>query len=247
MKGRFFKYLTVFLAAQFLSVNLTAQGLRVSVTAGAGTYRMQSMKAFIEMVNESLPFTPEVVDEFPPYFWYAADASMRKGDFTWGLTINYNSTGSRVSLKDYSGEYLSDRKLIAVSPGITAGYLLPPLGDRLSLTPVADLGVSISGMKVDETLVVGAETVTDFHDKYRAFNFYASPSVRIGWTISSIVSMELRTGYLLQFGGGQFKSKTHRGSGVGIYHVNPDWTGLRCGLSVVISLPKKTGAKQEAL
>lgn len=239
--------MTVFFAAQLFLANLTAQGFKVSVTAGAGTYRMQSMKAFIEMVNESLPFTPEVVDEFPPYFWYAADASMIKGDFTWGLTINYNSTGSRVSLKDYSGEYLSDRKLIAVSPGISAGYLLPTFGDRMSLTPVADLGLLISGMEVDETMVVGGEIVSDFHNNYSALNFYASPSVRFAWAISSLVSMELKTGYLLQFGGGQFKSKAHRGSGLGIYHVTPDWTGLRCGLSVVISLPKKTGAKQEVL
>lgn len=238
MKDRFLKYyMTVFLAVQIFSVNLTAQGIRITVTAGAGTYRMQSMKTFIEKVNESLPFSPEVVDEFPPYWWYSADASIIYGDFTWGLTINYNSTGSRVSLKDYSGEYLSDRKLIAVSPGITAGYLLPPLGDRFSLTPVADLGVLISGMEVDETLVAAGETVSDFHDNYRAFNFYANPSVRFAWTVSSMVSLELRTGYLLQFGGGQFKSKTHSGSGAGIYHASPDWTGLRCGLSVVISLP----------
>ncbi len=248
MAGRSFKYyVTVLLAAQLYSVNLIAQEFNVSVTAGAGTYRMQNLKTFIEIVNESLPFSPVVVDEFPPYFWYAAAASVIKGDFNWGITVNYNSTGSRVSLKDYSGEYLSDRKLSSVSPGITAGYLLPPLGNHLSFTPVAGIGVIVTGMEVDETLIAVGDTVSDFHQNYRAINFYTHPSVRFGWTISSMVNLELQAGYLLQIGNGQFKSVSHRDSEVGIYHVSPEWTGLRCGISVVISLPSNTGVRSEAL
>lgn len=248
MTGRSFKYyVTVLLAAQLYPVNLVAQEFSVSFTAGAGTYRMQNLKTFIEIVNESLPFSPGVVDEFPPYFWYAATASVIKGDFNWGITFNYNSTGSRVSLKDYSGEYLSDRKLSSVSPGIIAGYLLPPLGSHFSFTPVAGIGVIISGMEVDETLVAAGDTVSDFHQDYRAFNFFAHPSVRFGWTISSMVSLELQAGYLLQFGNGQFKSITNRDPEGGIYHVSPGWTGLRCGISIVISLPSKTGVNSGSL
>jgi hypothetical protein len=248
MTGRLFKYfVTMLLATQLYPVNLIAQGLNVSVTAGAGTYRMQNLKTFIEIVNESLPFSPVVVDEFPPYFWYAATASVIKGDFNWGITVNYNSTGSRVSLKDYSGEYLSDRKLCSVSPGITAGYLLPPLGNHFSFSPVAGIGVIVTGMEVDETLIAAGDTVSDFHQNYRAINFFAHPSVRFGWTISSMVGLELQAGYLLQIGNGQFKSISHRDSGVGIYHVNPEWTGLRCGISIVISLPSKTGVNSGSL
>lgn len=219
-----------------LSPALSGQKFRASFTTGIGTYRMQNMKAYLDLVNESLPFSPEIVDNFPPFLWYSFAATWMLGDFSAGLAVNYNSTGSRVSLKDYSGEYLSDRTLRAVSPGITAGYLLPPLADKLSLTPSLELGMIFSTMEVAETLVVGNELVYDYYSVLGAVNLYAGPSLRVGYSIVPRVSLELLAGYIIQFNGGYFKPKVPD-SYTDTYKTKPDWTGLRCGLSVVVAFP----------
>ena len=224
------------LAALLLPADLTGQELRASFTAGVGTYRMQSLKTYIEIVNESLPFSPDLVDAFPPSLWYSAEVAVSRGDFSWGLAVSYNSTGSRVSLKDYSGEYLSDRMLSAISPGFTAEYLLPPLAARITLTPGAMLGVTFSTMKVDETLVVDEEFIDDYHEDFGAFSLYSGPSLSLAWAMTSAVSLELQTGYILNYGIGRFKPKKERDSWSGSYEIHPDWNGLRCGLSLCISI-----------
>jgi len=224
------------LAVLLLQADLAGQELRASFTAGVGTYRMQSLKTYIEIVNESLPFSPDLVDAFPPSLWYSAEVAVSRGDFSWGLAVSYNSTGSRVSLKDYSGEYLSDRMLSAISPGFTAEYLLPPLAARITLTPGAMLGVTFSTMKVDETLVVDEEFIEDNHEDFGAFSLYSGPSLSLAWAMTSAVSLELQTGYILNYGIGRFKPKKERDSWSGSYEIHPDWNGLRCGLSLCISI-----------
>jgi len=223
------------LAVLLLQADLAGQELRASFTAGVGTYRMQSLKTYIEIVNESLPFSPDLVDAFPPSLWYSAEVAVSRGDFSWGLAVSYNSTGSRVSLKDYSGEYLSDRMLSAISPGFTAEYLLPPLAARITLTPGAILGVTFSTMKVDETLVVDEEFIDDNHEDFGAFSLYSGPSLSLAWAMTSAVSLELQTGYILNYGIGRFKPKKERDSWSGSYEIHPDWNGLRCGLSLCIA------------
>lgn len=224
------------LAVLLLQADLAGQELRASFTAGVGTYRMQSLKTYIEIINESLPFSPELVDAFPPSLWYSAEVAVIRGDFSWGLAVSYNSTGSRVSLKDYSGEYLSDRMLSSISPGFTAGYLLPPLAERITLTPGAMLGVTFSTMKVDETLVADEEYIDDYHEDFGAFGLYGGPSLRLAWAVTPAVSLELQTGYILTYGIARFKPKKERDSWSGSYEIHPDWNGLRCGLSLCISI-----------
>lgn len=219
-----------------LSPALSGQTFRASFTTGVGTYRMQNLKTYLEIVNESLPFSPEIVDAFPPYLWYAASFSVRLGDFQAGVTANYNSTGSRVSLKDYSGEYLSDRKLRAFSPGLFTGYQFPPLTDALSLKASAELGMIFSTMEVDESLIVGDITIDDYDASFGAFNLYAGPSLRLAYDIMPDISLDLNAGYIIQFDGGYFKPKD-QDSYTGNYKMRPDWTGLRCGLSVTVDFP----------
>jgi hypothetical protein len=237
MERPLIKYATALvMAALLLSTDLSGQEIRISFTAGAGTYRMQSLKSYIGIVNESLPFSPDVVDAFPPSPWYSAEAAFSMGDFIWGIAVSYNSTGSRVSLKDYSGEYLSDRRLSAISPGFTAGYLLPPLSERVSLTPGAILGVAFSTMKVDETLLIGTELINDYHEDFGAISLFSGPSLRLAWRVTSALSLELQTGYILHFGGGYFKPQKDRDEWMVSYEVHPDWDGLRCGLSVAVKI-----------
>ena len=88
-----------------------SQSLDAGFQLGTGFYSMSGLKSINNEVVRSLQFDSEIVSDFPPYFAYRPFILFNFGSYKFGIRYTFNSTGSRVSSKDYSGEYRFDMKI----------------------------------------------------------------------------------------------------------------------------------------
>lgn len=99
---------------------LFSQDLKIEFNPGIGTYSMEGLKAVNNSIMESLPFKAKLTNNFPPFVYYKmALISDLNSLFSFGLVGVVSSTGSRINVKDYSGEYRFDQKVSLLSPGAT--------------------------------------------------------------------------------------------------------------------------------
>lgn len=225
----------LFLLAVFLSQSVNCQTLNAGFTTGVGFYRMKYLKAYNSALLNSLAFEPQVIADYPPFFYYEPSLTLSFDKFSAGILTSYNSTGSRISLKDYSGEYLYDTKIRSISPGFYVDYSDFDFSRKFSLTLYAKLGMIFSRLETKSELNVFDMTIDSIETLYRSQSFYAEPGMRLNYDISSLLSLSLNLGYLSQIGKGAFKTNEN----VGIYYysraVGPDWNGIRTGLTLELS------------
>ncbi|MDP4273492.1 MAG: hypothetical protein Q8907_04360 [Bacteroidota bacterium] len=114
MKSRLF-FISVFV---FYIMGLKAQDIRLSFQTGYGFYNMKSLSDFTKEAYKSLPFEAKIISNYPPYFYYQPAIKFSNDRFGIGLVYLFQTTGARISSKDYSGEYLYDSKINCYSPAI---------------------------------------------------------------------------------------------------------------------------------
>src|SRR5262245_60627018 len=104
-------YRSLFLLSSLL---LPAAGVpQVSVGFGVSycTFSMKDLKALNEefATNDGVP--AQIVQQFPPYMGLDALVGYGFGRHRTGIFWSYNSTGSRVTYQDYSGQVQYDQLL----------------------------------------------------------------------------------------------------------------------------------------
>lgn len=90
-----------------------------------GTFSMESMKSLQQEIQSSPlnQYTLKAVATFPPYFgWSGGVLLSRSEKTTYGIGIDFNSTGGRLSYGDYSGYVIVDQILTAYSIGILGKF-----------------------------------------------------------------------------------------------------------------------------
>jgi hypothetical protein len=221
--------LTVFLTGTVLS----AQTVSFSAGTGAGTYNMKQLRDLNEVLQGEMPFETRIVSDFPPFLYYSASFRVRVNNFRYGLEYSYLTTGSRVSAKDYSGEYLLDMTLNGHSAGLSAGYVIPSSGKlEFSFSGVA--GVIFTRLRINENLVVLENQALDTRLRARSKAPYAGPVIGMSYP-AGIFDFGLNAGFLFQITKGNFTltdgnegilMNPSTGKGVG-----PGWDGFRVGLT----------------
>ena len=118
------KRIIICLAALLLLFNMDAlsQGVIAELQAGTGTYSMRDLKGLNRYIKNRLPFDTKIVADFPPFLNYSAILKFRIKNAYLGIIQSYQTTGSRISGRDYSGEYAFDITLNAYSPGIYSEF-----------------------------------------------------------------------------------------------------------------------------
>jgi len=59
-----------------------------------------------------------VVKDFPPYLYFQPELSWGNDTFSIGICDAFQSTGARISVKDYSGEYRMESRIKSHAPAI---------------------------------------------------------------------------------------------------------------------------------
>ncbi len=215
--------------------------LKLGYQIGFGTYSMNSLKNLNDQVSESLPFDSKVVDNFPGYLYFRPSVVLELAKYSIGLICSFQSTGSRVSAKDFSGEYRFDTKVKSIAPGIyTDTKIFSQKKGRLCIYSIA--GLLFSKLNTHEFLTLKSSQLENQSIDFKAQNYFWEPGVDYSFSIGSF-SVGLNAGYFITIGNQAFY---HGGSKKNTLYdykkqqdVRPDWNGTRAGFSILYTIRSK--------
>ncbi len=213
--------------------------LEIGMQTGIGFYTMKDLKKLNDNVFKDLPFQARVIADYPPYFYYKPAISASFNKFSFGLQAAFYSTGSRISSKDYSGEYLFNIKTKCIAPGAYIDLLLFTFPDNYKLSLFSEGGIAFSGLDLKEHLTVGEQEISNSDYSFKSQNYYFEPGVKFRRSIYKSVSLELNAGYFFQFGKKAFETDKREILSTGNTAIRPGWNGLRIGISVLLTMSVK--------
>jgi hypothetical protein len=216
-----------------LPATLFSQELNVVLEPGLGSFRMNDLKEINDMTLKSLPFEAKITDNFPMYWTYKTSLLFSFRRFvTLGITGCYQSTGSRVSRTDYSGEYSFDTKIRSVSPGIIVEFNYPIGKYRISFSNEA--GIEYLKLGLREYLIVNTES-NESKYTFTAKNYYYEPTIKASYPVL-FFRLGLIAGYLIDV-----KKEPLSGTDGNLIlsdgnYAASDWSGIRFGASLSFNL-----------
>ncbi len=223
----------------FLCSSSYSQIFEFGIQTGIGFYNMKGLKRLNSTVFKSLPFQAMVISDYPPYFYYKPALLMAFKKLRFGLQASFYSTGSRISSKDYSGEYLFDTKTYCIVPSAYIDFLLFTFFSKYKLSLFSEGGITFSGLNLKEQLTVSNQDITNSSYSFQSQNYYVEPGVKFRRSIYKSISLELNASYFFQFGNSVFESDKGEILNDGKRAIGPDWSGLRFGMSILLTRPLK--------
>ena len=218
-----------------------SQKLNLVLEPGIGSYGMDDLKELNKMNLGSLPFDAKATSNFPAY-WYnklSLQYSLKKL-VTAGITFFYQSTGSRISRADYSGEYSFDNRIRALSPGVMAELYFPINAFMISIRNEA--GIEFTKLRLNEYLRINTESNNNKYS-FTSQNWYYEPAVKVSYPVS-FFRLGIVAGWLFDM-----KKEILTGSDSNTNNKNiilsggnpatADWSGMRLGISLSINLLQK--------
>lgn len=224
---------------------LYSQELQINMESGLGTFKMNDLKELNKAKAASLPFNAAVIQEFPIYWYYKPSLTYKFNKvFTAGLVWSYISTGSRISSKDYSGEYTFDNVCRASSPAILieAGSN----SGKFEYAYFCEAGMEFTKLKLRQSITLNSETQEELYS-FSSVNYYIEPGLRISYPVS-VIRFSFSAGYLFDFMKGEFSYKGDDNQILNISgksEARANWTGIRFGLSASYTLFRKEVKKAD--
>jgi len=230
------------------NMNASSQGVFAELQAGTGTYSMRDLKDFNSYVKNSIPFDTKIVADFPPYMNFSTILKFRITNGYVGIIQSFQTTGSRISGRDYSGEYVFDMTVNGYSPGIYSEFRINTV-KKADFSFYSSLGAIFTGLKMHEHFVVLEEEINDDKFSFRARSLFLEPGLRVMYPAGRL-NFAFNAGYLIQFGSGAFGSSENKlnklGNPVTGDLVRPGWNGFRAGISVFLKLRSGNNNQQSS-
>jgi len=224
----------LFFLTAFTSAN--SQGFDFGLQSGIGSYSMKGLKNINQSLKEGLPFDSKLADNFPAYFYYRPSMIIRYTNFSLGVIYSFQSTGSRVSAKDYSAEYRFDMKVKSDSPAIYFDIRIKDRG-KFTLNFYSIIGPAFSNLEIKEYFKVADTVLSNSNLKLKALNYCFEPGINLHLPVKRI-SFELSLGYLIGFGDEAFYKGNDKNNMLidpkNQDTVRPDWNGIRLGISLFL-------------
>ncbi len=174
--------------------NLIAQNTRFGFEAGIGSYQMTDLKT--EMNNTILDniLQPRIVTDFPAYLYFQPSVVFCKENTNWGFNFTLMSTGARASIRDYSGEYRYDNKVIGYAPAFFEELRFYK-NQKLSLFFRADAGFMYSNIQLSQYFRVNTQVLSNESMNVMSFGIFAKPAVKAIYPINDKLNIEANIGY----------------------------------------------------
>lgn len=226
----------------------SSQGSILDLQVGTGTYSMRDLKGFNRYIKNNIPFDTKVVADFPPFLNYSVTLKFRIKNGYLGFIQTIQTTGSRISGRDYSGEYVFDISLTGYSPGFYSEFKINTVR-KAELSFYSALGAVFTGMKMHERFVVLEEEINDDRYGFRAQSLFLEPGLKVSHQAGRM-NFAFNAGYLVQFGNGSFGSAENKLNKLGNPDtgdvVRPGWNGFRAGISVSFRLRSGKGDQKSS-
>jgi hypothetical protein len=231
------KLLLVILLVFAPGILIFSQRLVTGVSAGVGSYSMKDLKALNEAVKP--PFDCKLVSDFPPYLYYQYSLVLDDEAYSYGMFYSYQSTGSRISAKDYSGEYYFDLNVHSNNLGMYLSMNLVSK-NKFRVSTYAKPGLAFSKLEISENFTLLDTVLTDSKLSCVATAFFVEPGINFSWFILPAISIDIFAGYFLQMGGQNFHLKGEKDRVLVIpdtgWEIKPGWNGFRIGISMMYNL-----------
>jgi hypothetical protein len=208
------------------------QEFQIGLGTGIGTFNMSDLKGLNTKINKVLPFENRIVSSFPANQFYQLSAIFKDKNFGFGLCYNFESTGSRISSQDYSGQYKLDMTIYSHVPGFYGEYDIP-IFNNIYLGLYSMAGIELTNLNIKEYLNVLNTSMINKSYQFTAQNAMIMPGIEINY-VMKYFGVKLNTGYLLQTKTDLFSknSDPEVSPYINLYPLKPDWSGFRIGLSV---------------
>ncbi len=222
--------IAIILAGIMSSAN--AQAWKIGFESGIGTYRMDQLKKFNAAWD--LPFDAKLVSDFPAFIYYQSSIHRILNKSSLGLSVAFQSSGSKISRKDYSGEYYFKNTVYSSSLCVNYEKLITSY-KNVNFNVYSEAGVIYSFLVMREFLQINNTDISNDLNELVAFNYIFEPGINFSYQFSKI-SLGLNMGYAVQLGKEAFHLRGEKEAFLIQPEtgdkVTPNWTGMRVGLSV---------------
>ena len=215
-----------------------SQDFHIGLSAGIAFPRMELAKYQLKGVHASLPFEAKITDNFPAWIEYKAEFYHDFDYFEIGLYFAKNTTGGRISSKDFSGNYSFDQHMSCVVFG-------PALKLRViefyKTRIFFSLGVGAEFLKTDilEEIELYANNKKITYLKVRNLmqGIHASLGLSADYKLSDRFSASLYLNYYISsYHDQKTRYYTFKHNEI---RIKPQWNGARSGLTIFYTFPKK--------
>jgi hypothetical protein len=228
------------LALIFITFCLSSQATKFGFQTGLHFSNMQELSDLNLILQKETPFDTKIISDFPGYWYYKPSINLEYSNLSLGVSYFFTSTGSRISSKDFSGEYKLDIKVHTSAPAIFADAHFPSKS-KLQGGFKCSLGILLSGLNMNESLIVGNQSIVSNDNNFESLNYFFLPEFRVTYPWKSF-SFEFNTGYLIQFGAKQFSLKDNKNTVLTNPDIDnpikPNWNGFEIGISITYSLKR---------
>jgi hypothetical protein len=154
-----------------------AQQVYVGIGAGMCKSGMSGLKTINQNVMSSLPFGAKQIENFPAAMEYNLELVVSLVNrYSAGFYYNFYSTGSRISLKDYSGEFRFDNISSNHSFGLINKYSVYQ-AKAFQVQFTLALGYYNSTFKLAEELKVYDTDIVSEDYKFKSKGIFIRPGV----------------------------------------------------------------------
>ncbi|MCF8378724.1 MAG: hypothetical protein K9H49_04050 [Bacteroidales bacterium] len=214
-----------------------AQNLSFGFQTGIGSYKMEDLKEIDASVLNILPFEAKITSDYPPYIYYKPSVLLSFKNTSFGLQVSINSSGSRISSKDYSGEYTFDNIVRAIMTNLVFDVTIISISEKSKIAFLTESGIIFSELRSNETLLINEEVIENESYFFKSKNFHLSPGFKLKYELNQYFDIELNSLYCIQFGENELKNKDTSRQIYDQDYAKSEWGGIRVGLSFVINLP----------
>jgi hypothetical protein len=208
---------------------IIGQNLNFGVQIGYGTYYLNELKQFQTEATEHFYLTDiKEVEQFPNSIYYSGHLGYSFNTKNQlGIKGNYNTTGGRNHMKDYSGEYKLDLLLNSYSIGLNYKYAFLNKYNFRGHIQIEE-GLTYSTLSTVESIHVFNENVFAEDFLFESYSFYIEPSLCLSLRVFRNLYSDLQLGYWFDFKN-ELRNKEDKNKILGLV----GWSGTR--LSVGLS------------
>jgi len=214
-----------------------SQDIKFGFQTGIGAYQMGELEYITSSVYKSLPFQAKATSVYPSYYFFKPSVRFAFDRFSIGVQLSKLSTGSKISSKDYTGEYQFYTKVNCLAPSSYIDFGHFRVLNKFKVSGTFEAGVIFSKLELKEYFELYDNVIKNDKYNFKCENYYVEPGLKIEYYLYKFASIEFSSSYSFQFGKNSFE--TSEGMYIKGEHggVGPDWTGLRYGLTLLISYP----------
>lgn len=222
-------------------VNSYSQSVSFGFQTGLGIYSMPSLENLNQTVQGELPFNSEIVTSFPPYFNYRPMFMIRGKKYGFGISYLFQSTGSRISSRDYSANYKFDMLVKSYCPGLNFDLLLLKR-KKSELSTYTGFGIVLSKLQINEKFELNNVIESNTKIKLKSNNYFIEYGLIFSFVLYKSISLGINGVYFLLLGDQAYYINNDKDL-VLMDNMNkpikPEWNGFRVGLTFFYNIGRK--------